>query len=86
MIRCKVRKYNISGFPRLPTCKNIINYLLESTNYSLKNIADLLHCSIRQLRTIYFDELMPANVSFERELVRLYLLILEINIHKQHEG
>ncbi|WP_412755745.1 hypothetical protein, partial [Legionella anisa] len=71
---------------RLPICKNIINYLLESTNYNLKDIAALLNCSIRQLHTIYFAELMPANVSFERELVRLYLLILEINIHKQHEG
>ncbi|CEG57641.1 TPA: hypothetical protein JA346_07810 [Legionella pneumophila] len=73
---------------RLQICKNIINYLLESTNYTLKDIAALLNCSIRQLRSIYFDELMPTNLYCERDLVRLYHLILELNTNKQyvHQG
>lgn len=73
---------------RLQICKSIINYLLESTNYTLKDIAALLNCSIRQLRSIYFDELMPTNLHCERDLVRLYHLILELNINKQyvHQG
>ncbi|KTC73133.1 Uncharacterised protein [Legionella bozemanae] len=73
---------------RLQICKSIINYLLESTNYTLKDIATLLNCSIRQLHSIYFDELMPTNLSYERDLVGLYHLILELNTNKQyvHQG
>lgn len=71
---------------RVQICKDIINYLLESTNYNLKNIADLLNCSIREFRSIYFDEFIPLNASFERDLVRLYLLILDINTNKKPEG
>ncbi|HAU0262588.1 TPA: hypothetical protein JBF32_09050 [Legionella pneumophila] len=69
---------------RLQICKSIINYLLESTNYTLKDIAALLNCSIRQLHSIYFDELMPINLYCERDLVRLYHLILELNNNKQY--
>ena len=69
---------------RLQICKSIINYLLEATNYTLKDIAALLNCSIKQLHSIYFDELMPTNLYCERDLVRLYHLILELNTNKQY--
>ncbi|KTD80468.1 hypothetical protein Lwal_1165 [Legionella waltersii] len=73
---------------RLQICRHIIKYLLESTNYTLIDIAALLNCSIRQLHSIYFDELMPTNPHCERDLLRLYHLILELNTNNQyvHQG
>ncbi|OGV30002.1 MAG: hypothetical protein A3E88_07505 [Legionellales bacterium RIFCSPHIGHO2_12_FULL_35_11] len=60
----------------------MIQYLLESTNYNLKNIADLSNSSIQNIRSIYFDDLMPSNFFSELQLVRLYHIILEVNVGK----
>jgi len=59
--------------------KGIIQYLLETTNYTLKNIADLSNSSLKNIRTIYSDNLFPGNFFSEVQLVRLYQMILEIN-------
>ncbi|RUR14240.1 hypothetical protein [Legionella sp. km772] len=67
--------------------KGIIQYLLETTNYTLKNIADLSNSSIKSLRTIYSENVIPHSFSSEIELVRLYQMILEINAnsHAYHK-
>ncbi|HAT8326969.1 TPA: hypothetical protein GDD11_15230 [Legionella pneumophila] len=59
--------------------KGIIQYILESTNYTLKNIADLSNASIKNIRTIYCDNFLPPNFSSEIQLVRLYQMVLEIH-------
>lgn len=68
---------------KLQIYKGIIQYLLESTNYTLKNIADLSNSSIKSIRTIYCDNFLPLNFSSEAQLVRLYQMILEIHAHEK---
>ncbi|HAT8648909.1 TPA: hypothetical protein JA989_12265 [Legionella pneumophila] len=67
---------------KLQIYKGIIQYILESTNYSLENIADLSNSSIKNIRTIYCDNYMPSNFSSEMQLVRLYQMIMEIHIQE----
>ncbi|HHW4979444.1 TPA: hypothetical protein ACU0X0_002840 [Legionella anisa] len=63
--------------------KGIIQYLLESTNYTLKNIADLSNSPIKNIRAIYCDNFVPFNFSSELQLVRLYQMILEIHTQEK---
>lgn len=60
----------------------MIEYLLESTNYTLKNIADLSNTSIKNIRLIYCESVLPTNFTSEIQLVRLYQMILDININE----
>ncbi|HHF7368189.1 TPA: hypothetical protein ACPSKY_003343 [Legionella bozemanae] len=64
---------------KLQIYKGIIQYLLSSTNYTLKNIAELCNSSIKSIHAIYSDNFIPNNFSSEKELVKLYQMILEIN-------
>ena len=64
---------------KLKIYKGIIQYILESTNYTLKNIADLSNSSIKNISAIYSENFVPHNFSSEMQLVRLYQMILEIN-------
>ncbi|MGX8726498.1 hypothetical protein ACJEHO_08635 [Legionella pneumophila] len=68
---------------KLQIYKGIIQYILESTNYSLQNIADLSNSSIKNIRTIYCDNVVPSNFSSDMQLVRLYQMILEIHIQEK---
>lgn len=63
--------------------KNIIQYLLESTDYSLKDIAHLINCSIKNIHTIYFKEYIPTHFASELELLKLYHFILELKAKKK---
>jgi hypothetical protein len=63
--------------------KGIIQYLLDSTNYTLKNIADLSNSPLNTIRAIYYEDFMPLNFSSENQLVRLYQLILEIHTQEK---
>lgn len=67
---------------KLQIYKGIIQYLLETTNYTLKNIADLSNSSLKSIRLIYCDNLLPSNFESELQLVKLYHMILEININE----
>lgn len=67
---------------KLQIYKGIIQYILESTNYTLKNIADLCNSSIKSIHIIYSDGFIPHNFSSEMELVKLYQMILEINSNR----
>lgn len=58
--------------------QGIIEYLLEETNYSLKNIAALTNSSIKSLREIYLYSEIPRNFQSEIQLVKLFEMILEI--------
>lgn len=63
---------------RLQICQGMIQYLLESTSYSLKNIADLSHAPIRHIRSLYYEDVLPPNITSELNLVNLYRVILEL--------
>jgi hypothetical protein len=61
--------------------KGIIQFLLESTNYTLKNIADLCDTTITNIRSIYCDEILPSTFSSGLKLVRLYETIFYLKPH-----
>ena len=63
--------------------KGIIQYLLDSTNYSIKNIADLTNSSIKAIRTIYEHSSIPDNFISEIQLVKLYHMVLEIHSNQE---
>ncbi|MCX7091182.1 MAG: hypothetical protein NTU48_07015 [Legionellales bacterium] len=72
--------------PKVQIYKGMIQYLLESTHYTLKSIADLSDSSIKNIRTIYCEELLPLNFSSELQLVKLYHVILELNLNGLHDS
>lgn len=64
---------------KLHIYKGIIQYLLDTTRYSLKSIASLSDSSIKNIRAIYCDEQIPPDFSSGLQLVKLYHVILEIH-------
>ena len=64
---------------KLQIYKGMIQYLLESTNYNLKNIADLTNSSIKIIQSIHCAAVIPDDFSSELQLVKLYHIILESN-------
>ena len=62
--------------------QGMIQYLLESTHYTLKNIADLSHSSMKNIRSIHCDGLIPPVFASELQLVKFYQMVLEVNINK----
>lgn len=58
--------------------KGMIQYLLESTSYTIKNIADLTNSSIKNIRSIYLGDQMPIYFPSEVQLIKLYQIVLEI--------
>lgn len=66
--------------PKLQIYQGIIQYLLDSTNYDLKNIAALSNMTIKGIRSIYDGKEIPPNFSSsEKHLVQLFQMILELN-------
>lgn len=62
---------------KLQIYKGMIQYLLDSPNYTLKRIAALSHTTLANIRAIHSYDQMPVNFSEERHLVQLYQIILE---------
>jgi hypothetical protein len=65
---------------KLQIYKGMIHYLLETTDYTLKNIADLSNSSTNNLHSIYCNDQLPEYFPSELRLVKLYHIILECNI------
>lgn len=55
-------------------CQEIIQYLLDSANYSLKTIADLTNTSITKIQGIYYENEAPL-YSTEMLLLEIYQFI-----------
>lgn len=70
--------------PKVQIYQGMIQYLLESTQYTLKNIADLSNSSMKNIRLIHCDGLMPPVFASELQLVKLYQMVLEVNINKKN--
>ena len=62
--------------------KGIIDYLLSSTHFTLRDIANHTGSSISNIRSIYLDQKLPPHFSSERSLIRLYQIVLEIQTNK----
>ncbi|MHA3281292.1 hypothetical protein [Legionella pneumophila] len=76
----------MTSHPKLQIYQGIIQYLLDSTGYDIKNIAALSNASIKSIRTIHEGIGMPVNfAASEKQLVQLYQMILELNT-KQRSG
>lgn len=65
---------------KLTIYKGIIQYILDSTNYTLKNIADLSCSSVKNIRSIYCDDIFPGHFKSEVQLLKLYQILVELNI------
>lgn len=73
-------EYRMTNHPKLQIYQGIIQYLLDSTSYDIKNIAALSNASLKSIRTIYQGIEIPANFfSSEKQLVQLYQMVLELN-------
>ena len=64
--------------------KSMIQYFMNSTDYSLKRIAFLANSSVSNIQSIYRYGEMPANFNEELDLVRLYMMILDSE-RRRHE-
>ncbi|GGI82739.1 hypothetical protein [Legionella impletisoli] len=73
----------MKNYPKLQIYQGIIQYLLDSTGYDLKNIAALSNATIKNIRSIYHgNELPPSFSSSEKHLVQLYQMVIELNTKK----
>ena len=70
---------------KLQIYKNIIQYLLETTEYTLVDIAHLTNCPVKNIRAIYFDEYIPMYFSSELDLLKLYHFILELKERRKNK-
>lgn len=69
---------------RLQIYKGIIQYILDSTHYTLKNIADISGAPLDNIRAIYCHNAVPCSLKSEVELLKLYRIILEINLNPKN--
>ena len=72
--------------PKLQIYQGMIQYILDSTQYTLKHIAQLSHSSINNMRMIYCHNLLPQGFKSEIELIKLYQLVLEINMNQKNSA
>ena len=68
----------MAHFSKLSIYKGMIQYILESTPYTLKHIAQLSHSPLDHIRMIYCHNSVPINFRSEIELLKLYQIVLEI--------
>lgn len=62
---------------RKQICQEIIQYILDSTQFTLRNIANLSKTPHKTIRSIYFENQKP-HFATEINLIRLYLFLLEL--------
>lgn len=66
-------------YSKLNIYKGMIQYILESTHYTLKNISELSGSSLDNIRAIYCHNIVPSDFKSEIQLMKLYQIILEIS-------
>ncbi|PWY54574.1 hypothetical protein DGG96_11395 [Legionella qingyii] len=71
---------------KLNIYKGMIQYILDSTHYTLKHIAQLSNSSLDNLRMIYCNDSVPNNFKSEIELMKLYQIVLEINKNQENSS
>ncbi|MCE3044172.1 hypothetical protein [Legionella sp. 16cNR16C] len=58
--------------------KGIIQYLLDTTNYSLQRIANLSNSSVAHLQSIYEHERLPKERKVELDLLKLFIIVIDM--------
>lgn len=71
---------------KLHIYKGMIQYLLDSTDYSLKRIAVLSNSTIKKIRLIHHYNEMPIDFHEERQLVQLYQIVIGLEKNKWTGG
>ncbi len=71
---------------KLNIYKGMIQYILDSTNYTLKHIAQLSHSSLDSIRAIYCHDHLPSGFKSEVQLLKLYQVVLEVNMNQQNRS
>jgi len=71
---------------KLQIYKGIIRYILDSTHYTLKNIADLSGTALDNIRAIYCHDSAPSNFKSEVQLLKLYQIVLELNVNPKNRS
>lgn len=62
--------------------KGIIQYLLDSTNYSLQRVANLSNSSVAHLQLIHQHNRLPKESKVELNLLKLFITIIDM----EHKG
>ncbi|MDI1353151.1 MAG: hypothetical protein PSV35_10370 [bacterium] len=60
--------------------KGIIQYLLNSTNYSLQRIANLSNSSIAHLQLIHQYNQLPKESKVELNLLNLFSIVIDMEL------
>ncbi|HAU0370650.1 TPA: hypothetical protein JBF73_15790 [Legionella pneumophila] len=66
--------------------KGIIQYLLDSTNYSLHRIANLSNSPVAHLQLIYHHNKLPHTKGVELNLLKLFILFIDMEIKGEWKG
>lgn len=64
---------------KLQIYKGIIQYILQTTNYTLQDIADVCESSVNNIQAIYGDNTLPSKFSSDLQLISS-LSLLSLNI------
>lgn len=70
------------GF-KLQIYKGIISYLLEFTQYTLENIAELSCCSLQTVENIFYEDKLHLDIVSEIQLIKLYHAVLECRLYNK---
>lgn len=60
--------------------KGIIQYLLDSTSYSLQRIANLSNSSVAHLQLIHHYNRLPRESKIELNLLKLFITIIDMEL------
>lgn len=60
--------------------KEMIQYLLDSTNYSLDRIANLSNSPIAHLQLIYRYNKLPKESKVELNLLKLFITVIDMEL------
>ncbi|KTD83109.1 hypothetical protein [Legionella waltersii] len=71
---------------KLNIYKGMIQYIINSTHYTLKNIADLSDTHIDNIRSIYCHNAVPKGFKSEMQLMKLYQIVLEISSNSKNHS
>ena len=63
---------------KLQIYQGMIQYLLKSTHYTLKDIATLSHSSITNIKSIYYHNVIPKDFLSESSLINLYQIVVNL--------
>ncbi|HAT3868990.1 hypothetical protein SC371_03460 [Legionella pneumophila serogroup 2] len=66
---------------KLTIYKEIIQYLLDSTNFSLQRIANLANLSVAHLQLIHHFDRLPKESKVELNLLKLFTMVIDVE-HK----